>query len=392
MSTEQIILAWAAREVLPDLPDDAIPAAPDLQAWIGEAPESALEAAGRALDVMTGAAGWRWHPYRVEHGAVAITRVDGSPVKEATIAAWRVDGHSVFSQDLTRVHATFHAFRESCEPGETAPEHPAITLVRAWLSRVVTVTPETRRDRRILPRITVSESRPERRAGMLFGGIHEGRRIEAPELPLFPKVAPEKRVPILDLVDLAGVPVMARGRGAPLPMRLFVRALASVPPAARKLESTRIALTLRELRDGLFPHGWRYGQHWPALRDALIHARDYAIHDGRGRWWPLALRSMPDNPKLDDHIVLEVAFPPGQHSGPAVNLPAMDALSVESAARWRAYIGASVLAWQPGITRVPARRGGRFGWARNRDAYPILTVEDRRRLAFGAGWRSAPAI
>ena len=63
----------------------------------------------------------------------------------------------------------------------------------------------------------------------------------------------------------------------------------------------------------------------------------------------------------------------------------MDSLSVESAARWRAYIGASVLAWQPGITRVPARRGGRFGWTRNRNAYPILTVEDRRRLAFGAG-------
>ena len=94
---------------------------------------------------------------------------------------------------------------------------------------------------------------------------------------------------------------------------------------------------------------------------------------------------MPDNPKLDGHIVLDIALPPGAHSSPAVNLPAMDSLSAESAARWRAYIAAHSLAWQPGITRVPARRGGRFGWTRNRNAYPILTVEDRRWLAFGAG-------
>ena len=251
----------------------------------------------------------------------------------------------------------------------------------------VDVEPETRQDKRILPRIAVSESRPERKAGMLFAGLHEGRRIHAPELPLFPEVAPAKRVPILDLVDAAGLPVMARGRGAPLPLRLFVRALASVRPEDRRRPTVGFALRLRELRDGLFPNGgWRVGKHWPELRHALMHARDYAIHDGRGRWFPVALRYMPDAPNLDDIIMLEVAFPPGSYSGPVVNLPEMDRLSVDSAARWRAYIGAHSLAWQPGTTRVPApRAGGRYVWTRDLAAYPVLTVEDRRRLAFGAG-------
>ena len=246
------------------------------------------------------------------------------------------------------------------------------------------VTPTRRKDRRILPRVVEGAHHPDRERGMLFGGLHEGRRIEAPELPLFPDTASAKRVPMLDLVDAAGLPVMARGRGVPLPLRLFVRALASIEPPDRRLESVRMALTLRELRDGLYPNGWRSGQHWPELRHALLHARDYAIHDGRGRWFPVALRYMPDTPDLEDLVVLDVAYPPGSHSGPTVSLPAMDQLSVTSAPRWRAYIAAHSIAWQPGTTRVPApRAGGRYLWTRNRSAYPLLTVEDRLRLAFG---------
>ena len=223
---------------------------------------------------------------------------------------------------------------------------------------------------------------------MLFGGLHEGRRIERPELPLWPEVAPTKRVPLLDLVDAAGLPVMARGPGVPLPLRLFVRALTAVRPEHRGLSTVRIAPTLRELRNGLWPNGWRVGQHWPELRKALIHARDYAIHDGCGRWFPVALRYMPDAPALDDVIVLDIAFPDRSRSGPPVALPDMDRLSVESAPRWRAYIAAHSVAWRPGITRVRApKAGNRILWTRNRMAYPVLTLEDRRRLAFGAGDR-----
>ena len=68
-------------------------------------------------------------------------------------------------------------------------------------------------------------------------------------------------------------------------------------------------------------------------------------------------------------------------------LPAIDALMVQSPARWRAFIAAHCIAWIPGITRVPVMRGKRKrGFqTRTRDvsAYPVLTLEDRRRLAFG---------
>ena len=39
----------------------------------------------------------------------------------------------------------------------------------------VLVQAETRKDRRILPTIRVTESRPERQRGMMFGGLLEGR-------------------------------------------------------------------------------------------------------------------------------------------------------------------------------------------------------------------------
>ena len=85
--------------------------------------------------------------------------------------------------------------------------------------------------------------------------------------------------------------------------------------------------------------------------------------------------------------VLDVAFPEGATSGPPVLLPDMDALMVTSAARWRAYIAAHCVAWIPGTTRAPVVRGrrrvGGYTWARDVSAYPVLTLDDMRRLAFG---------
>ena len=208
------------------------------------------------------------------------------------------------------------------------------------------------------------------------------------EIPLFPEIASDKRVPLLDVVDAAGVPLRARQGGAALESRLFVHTLMSVRHKERKFGDVRLAITLREMRDGLFPNGWNRHQDLPRLRKALMTARDYAIHDGKGRWWPIALRYMPNEPTLNDVIVLDVAFPPGSASGPVVDLPAIEQLSVKSAARWRAALAAPSVAWIPGVTRVPApRAGGRYVWSRNRDAYPVLTFEDRRRLAFGMGDR-----
>ena len=265
---------------------------------------------------------------------------------------------------------------------------PALTVVVEAARLPEPVDAEIRRDRRILPRITVSDPAPERQAGLLFGGL--GQRIErTPQLTLPLWAAPAvKRVPILELVDESGVPFMARGKGVPLPARLFVRALVSVRPADRGRESVRIALKLRELRDGLFPGGgWWTPKDWPRLRHALQHARDYGIPHRDGLWFALALRHMPDTFTPEGEVVLDVAFPPGSQSGAPVELPALDALATTRAPRWRAYIAALSLAWAPGTTRVKHPESGRWGWTRRLDAYPVLTAHDRRLLAFGAADR-----
>ncbi len=77
---------------------------------------------------------------------------------------------------------------------------------------------------------------------------------------------------------------------------------------------------------------------------------------------------------------------PGSHSGPTVRLPDIDRLSVESAPRWRAYIAAHSLAWQPGRTRVPAPlAGGRHLWTRDLAKHTVLALADRLRRQCGAG-------
>ena len=296
--------------------------------------------------------------------------------------------------DGRRVAVTGEAGKSLAElHAERGPSgSPLVPLLRAYAECPVEVRPETRKDQRILPRIQVSES-AERTQGRLYGGLLDNRK--ATDLPLFPEFArAEQQVPILDLVDLSGVPVMARGRGAPLSARLFVRALVTVRPVDRKRPSTRIVLTLKELRDALYPNGWRVGQHWPALRHALLHARDYTLpstlvlEDGtvsRGRWLPLAVRQLPNDPALHELVVLDIAFPPGAEAGPTVDLPEMDALSVKSAPRWRAYIAARTRSWIPGVTQRPvAGARGRWGWSRNPKDYPVVTREERRLLAFGS--------
>ena len=284
------------------------------------------------------------------------------------------------------LHGLWRQTKRRCEDeGRTPPRHPVAPLVDAWQRRPREFVAETRRDHRVLPRIQPWESRAVRRSGEVFAGLSHGRDPYA-NLPALPsKVLPRHRVPLLDLVDAAGVPVVAKGAAVPLESRLVFLVLMSVPPPDRREPAGLLPIRFGALRHGLFPQGWQRWRDLPRLQRALIGLREHAFHDGVGRWWPISLRYMPDDPGPDDVIVLDVAFPPGSHSGPRVRLPALERLSVKSASKWRAYIGVQSLAWKPGTTRVPApRAGGRFTWSRDITAYPVLTRSDRRRLAFGA--------
>ena len=100
----------------------------------------------------------------------------------------------------------------------------------------------------ILPVVSVREP-VERIAGRLaFGGIVDPRQDlpEPAQLPLLP--APEgPRVPLLELVDRYGIPTMARGRGAPLELAVYIGACILTPHPVRATRS-RLVTTVRELR------------------------------------------------------------------------------------------------------------------------------------------------
>ena len=312
----------------------------------------------------------------------------------------------IISLLLTAVHE-----RRETLP-EPRPPHPLVPLIRAWWERPVEVEPERRKDRRILPSVRIIETRPERQTGVLFGGL--GLNKEAPKqgtLPFF-ETPEAKRVPLLNLVDSNRVPVMARGRGAPLELRLFVRSALTVAVEDRRFPVVRVAVTADELRLALRPRGANQTRYWGPLKAALetVDRRWMMLPDG-SLWRMFALRHLPavrlnGTPRADDVIRFDLALPEGAAAGPSIDLPAFDALSFQSAPRWRAAIAAHSLNWDPGMTRKPVPGApGRWGWARDLSAYPVLTAEDRCRLAFGehdakhrtrtqidAAWRGLPGL
>ena len=248
---------------------------------------------------------------------------------------------------------------------------------------------------------------PDRERGRLLGGLVPHMAPQE-RLPLFPDLERARtrssavlRVPLLELADRAGVVSMAKGRGAPLALRLTVESVLSVSHELRDMESVRIVLTVGELMAALKPRnramfrdsGSRPGD-WDRVRTALMEANERWIPwNNGGRWWLLRLRAEPGHrPRLTDPVVMEVALPPGSGSGPVIDRPALRAAGVRSGPEYRALLGVQSVNWIPGRTRLPKPVVGGL-WIGERRRYPVLTAEDRRRIAFGPeDSRSQPKV
>ena len=314
----------------------------------------------------------------------------GSPIREALALAART---GIYAGQTAKHGWRLQVARWAIDELAALPEAPesesGLSLLAAALERVPREVAASKRADPILPRVQAVAVAPEREAALLaFGGIRDGRTPEAGALPLFAE-QDRPRVPLLEMADRRGGPIMAKGRGAPLDLRLLVAACVLTPHPARAVRS-RLVVTVRELRDFLYPNGWERARHWPAIREALFRARDYAIPGPfewnglrLGSWFPFALRSEPGaGASLDDPVLLDIELPPGAASGPAIDRGELARLGVQSAPRFRAYIAAQSVAWIPGRTRTP-----RGLWVGDPARYPALTAEDRDRLAFGEGDR-----
>ena len=323
-----------------------------------------------------------------EADALKISRSnapDDIEIEPQTLDSAAADGWRVEHIPVMSVHALWLALPHP------RPHHPLAPLVGSWQRRAVERPHDQRADRRIMPTLKVVGPSLERERGMLFGGLVEDRPRTA-ELSLFSEIEPDRhRVPLLEIVDAAGVPLRSRGRGAPLVARLIVRGgLLMIRPVDRHLEIVRVAIEVQELLRALRPGRLRLAQDWRPTEAALRAARDYTVPDATGgRWFPMALRRLPalgaaGLPALNDLIVVDLAPPPGAIDGPSMNLPTLDLMGVASGPRWRAYIAARSLIWVPGKTRRPVpRTRGRWGWSATPNDYPVLTIDDKRRLAFG---------
>ena len=223
------------------------------------------------------------------------------------------------------------------------------------------------------------------------------RIVEAPKdrLPDVPPAQPERQLllpamsppdrptigtaPWLELFDRLGGQSMQRGTGAPPALRLWIEALAWASPAARNGRLGAIPLTVRDLRDALWPNGWNRGKQLPGLIRACQQINSLGwirIPELRSRYAPVLFRQWPDyDARLTDTVLLEVQLPSvvGAGAGAAFDRPTLRILGLRSAPEYRAYLGLIDL-WD--------RYGRRGGTAPGR-FLPALEPAQRRRLVFG---------
>ena len=269
--------------------------------------------------------------------------------------------------------------------------HPLEPLVRAWQGRTVLRQPNKRNDP-LLPVIRPIQLRVplEREAAqMMLGLVPDSSEEKAmPLFPRFPDLSNQaRRVPLLALADASGTPSRSYGKGAALDLRLVIETTLSIDPDDRVLSAIALVFKVGELRHALFPNTWRKGRDWPRMREALLraHTRSIPIDERGNQWFPLVIRQLPSETgmRLDDEVIIEVALPPGSKTGPIINRQELRQLSIESSPKYRAYIGVHSLAWEPGVTRIVNPTTKKRGWAGSPTSYPVLTLNDRRMIAFG---------
>ena len=230
-------------------------------------------------------------------------------------------------------------------------KHPIAPLIEAWFKRPVQIEASRKRVG-ILP-ISMESAGA---LGYLPGLAPEEAPLGNQEgLGMLPGFAPVDSTIIpgalVQTWAAGGGKMVNRGRGAPVPLRIWFGLLTSIPYEARRVPGRkRLEMTLRDLRDLIYfkPEGSRH--HFNPKRDiARMRGDLWEVDQIRirtmlpgykapGLWRPVGVTLMPEA-HLDSPIIFDIELPPGSVGGAMIDRNAMRYFGVKSAPQYAAAIG-----------------------------------------------------
>lgn len=261
-----------------------------------------------------------------------------------------ISDHDIDGEPISVLAAARHSFGRHNRNVGMLPPTPRVRVFEAPEDRLPDVPPEQKNPQLVLPTMQLAQR---------------------------DQIGP---APWVAVFDRLGGQSMAPGVGAPLPLRLWIEALAWTPPTARDGRLVSVPLTVRDLRDALWPNGWRRGEQLPRLIEACRAVNGLAaieIPERRSQWAPVLFREYPSpSARLSDPVLLEVRLPPvtGAGAGARFKRSLARHLGLSSAPEYRAYLGLVDL-WDRTL-----RRGIR---PTTHHSWPHLAPSERRSLVFG---------
>ena len=399
--------------------DPEIPTERDLARWMPNCPPDTIRTANQQLAALVGNSHAQWG--QCEAGMVLpMCGPSGDPPQDMALVVLIPATATVdtvpFAFHAPEVIETEVRFEEDRQPpidrtatvilGHAveavhcmwkAGPHPLAPLVAAWQIRSREVESNGRPDP-IFPAPMIMVRRDDARAGGIFARAARVAQLgdETQYLPGFqpaPGEGPLGPALPLAIYDLGGKPEVAK-RGAPLPLRIFVEVVISVPQHER--DPNRVVLLPPErVRDWLlrlYPRGpkhYRPSRDWPRIKDAVdaLNSWDARIPwekgDGSGALRQVVIPAdVPRSGRANDWIRFGVHLPPGSERGALVDRPALRLAGVRSGPAYRLALSLSFEWHRPGWRRQPLKRAGKTtSWRQVREPgrYPVLT--DDRLLA-----------
>ena len=319
------------------------------------------------------------------------------------------------------VAASFDAQHDLwCEAKEVNQKlkHPIAPFIESWFNLPVQVEPMGKRAG-ILP----AGLRGARALGYLPGLAPEeaplGNQEQEAVLPGF-AAAEGTIVPtaIVQTWARGGGTELTRGRGAPLSKRIFYEVLTELSLDARRLKGrVRLDLTLRDLRDWLYPrdegkrHNFRPQRNITQIRDALWEVDQMRIKvlppgdKVPTNWRVIGVRAFPEA-HLDSRVVFDIELPPGSSGGALIDRYAMRRYGLVSAPqhsaslglayywdRYGTYNGRRILATRPRVARN--EKGNALGVdgqvILDQRQKPVAGFSDERMVFLNGGARPVQA-